>query len=89
MTDPRLIDEIGTKLSEVFSRSPARDVEKNVRALFGAFFERFDLVTRDDFEAQKRVLERAQSRIADLETRLARFEAGAPHPRVADSPPLP
>jgi hypothetical protein len=71
MTDPRLLDEIGAKLSEVVANSPARDVEKNVRALLAAFFERFDLVTRDDFEVQKRVLERAQGRIADLEKRLA------------------
>jgi BMFP domain-containing protein YqiC len=71
MTDPRLLDEIGAKLSEVLSNSPARDVEKNVRALLGAFFDRFDLVTRDDFEVQKRVLERAQGRIAELERRLA------------------
>lgn len=89
MNDPRLFDEIGAKLSEVFSSSPARDVEKNVRALFGAFFERFDLVTRDDFEAQKRVLERAQSRIDELEVRLARFEAGTPYPGATDGlPPL-
>lgn len=76
MTDPRLIDEIGARLSKVFADSPARDVEKNVRALLASFFERFDLVTREDFEVQKRVLERAQSRIADLEKRLAKFEAG-------------
>lgn len=71
MTDPRLLDEIGAKLSEVISASPAKDVEKNVRALLAAFFDRFDLVTRDDFEVQKRVLERAQGRIAELERRLA------------------
>ncbi len=75
MTDPRLIDEIGAKLSEVFANSPARDVEKNMRALLVAFFDRFDLVTRDDFEAQKRVLERARVRIAELETRLGELEA--------------
>jgi BMFP domain-containing protein YqiC len=75
MTDPRLIDEIGARLSDVLARSPARDVEKNVRALLASFFDRFDLVTREDFEAQKRVLERAGARIADLEARLAEFEA--------------
>lgn len=75
VTDPRLIDEIGARLSKVLAASPASDVEKNVRALLIAFFERFDLVTRDDFEVQKRVLERAQARIADLEQRLAKFEA--------------
>jgi BMFP domain-containing protein YqiC len=75
MNDPRLLDQIGARLSEVLATSPARDVEKNVRALLAAFFERFDLVTREDFEAQKRVLERARARIAGLERRLAELEA--------------
>ena len=78
MADPRLIDEIGAKLSEVLATSPARDVEKNLRALVGSFFDRFDLVTRDDFEAQKRVLERAQARITELEARLGELEADEP-----------
>lgn len=84
MTDPRLIDEIGAKLSEVLAQSPARDIEKNLHALLAAFFDRFDLVTRDDFEVQKRVLERAQTRIAELELRLGEIEAGEANgqPRV-------
>jgi BMFP domain-containing protein YqiC len=76
MTDPRFLDEIGARLSEVLAKSPARDVEKNARALLAAIFDRFDLVTRDDFEVQKRVLERAQARIAELELRLGEIEAG-------------
>jgi BMFP domain-containing protein YqiC len=75
MTDPRLIDEIGARLSEVLANSPARDVEKNLRALLASFFDRFDLVTREDFEVQKRVLERSHARIAELEKRLIELEA--------------
>ena len=84
MTDPRLLDEIGTRVSDILAKSPARDVEKNVRALLAAFFDRFDLVTRDDFEVQKRVLERVQNRIAELELRLGEIEAGEANgqPRV-------
>ncbi len=76
MTDPRLIDEIGARLSEIFAKSPARDVERNVRALLASFLDRFDLVTREDFEVQKRVLERAYARIGELESRLGQLEAG-------------
>ena len=74
MTDPRLLDQIGARISEVLATSPARDVEKNVRALLATFFDRFDLVTREDFEVQKRVLERARARITDLEKRLSEIE---------------
>lgn len=82
MTDPRLIDEIGAKLSEVLANSPARDVEKNLRALLASFFDRFDLVTREDFEVQKRVLERAHARIVELDARVIELEVqerDAPH----------
>lgn len=75
MTDPRLLDEIGARLSAVLAASPARDVEKNLHALLASLFERFDLVTRDDFEVQKRVLERARARITELERRLTELEA--------------
>ena len=75
MTDPRLIDEIGARLSEVLANSPIRDAQRNVRALLVSFFDRFDLVTRDDFEVQKRVLERAHARIGELEKRLGELEA--------------
>jgi BMFP domain-containing protein YqiC len=74
MTDPRLVDQIGARISEVLATSPARDVEKNLRELLAAFFDRFDLVTREDFEVQKRVLERARARIADLEGRIVELE---------------
>lgn len=76
VTDPRLLDEIGAKLSEILAKSPAADIERNARALLAAFFDRFDLVTRDDFEVQKRVLERALARIAELELRLGETESG-------------
>jgi BMFP domain-containing protein YqiC len=84
MTDPRLVDQIGARISEVLATSPARDVEKNLRELLSAFFDRFDLVTREDFEVQKRVLERARARIADLETRLAELEKARAHPQSQD-----
>ncbi len=83
MTDPRLIEEIGAKLSEILAASPARDVERNVRALLASFLDRFDLVTREDFEVQKRVLERAQARIGELESRVGQLEAG----QAKDAPP--
>jgi BMFP domain-containing protein YqiC len=76
MADPRLVDQIGARISEVLANSPARDVEKNMRALLASFFDRFDLVTREDFEAQKRVLERTRARITELERRVQELEAG-------------
>jgi BMFP domain-containing protein YqiC len=72
--DRRLLDELGQRLGEAARNSPAADLEKNLRALLAAFFDRFDVVLREDFEVQRRLLERAQAKLAELETRLAQLE---------------
>lgn len=74
MIDPRLFDELSTRLAALVAASPARDIEKNAKALVGALCEKMDLVTREDFEIQVALLERAQARIKALETRLAALE---------------
>lgn len=74
MIDKRLLDELGERLGEAARNSPAADLEKNLRALLGTFLERFDVVLREDFEVQKRLLERAQAKLAELEGRLAQLE---------------
>jgi len=75
MIDKRLLDELGERLGEAAKTSPAEDLQKNLRALLGAFFDRFDVVLREDFDVQKRLLERAQAKLAALEARLGELEA--------------
>ena len=61
--------------------TPIGDVERNLRALLSTWFDRLELVTREDFEVQRRLLEQASSRLAALEARLAELESrrrGAP-----------
>jgi BMFP domain-containing protein YqiC len=77
MIDKRLFDELGERIDAAFRESPAADLEKNLRALLLAWFDRLDLVVREDFEVQKRLLERAQSKLAQLEARVAELEARA------------
>jgi BMFP domain-containing protein YqiC len=74
MIDKRLLDDLGERLSEAARQSPVQDLEKNFRALLAAFFDRFDLVLREDFEVQKKLLERAQAKLSALEARVAELE---------------
>jgi BMFP domain-containing protein YqiC len=76
MTDKRFIDELGERIAEAMRESPAQDLDKNLHALLGAFFDRYDLVLREDFEVQKKLLERAQAQLEALEARLSELEAG-------------
>ncbi len=74
MATSRFLDELQARLSEVLAASPARDLEKNLRAVLTAGFARLDLVTREEFDVQAKVLARTRERLADLERRLAEIE---------------
>jgi hypothetical protein len=80
MFDRRVFDDIADRISEALRNSPAQDVEKNLRALLAAGFDRLDLVLREDFEVQKKLLERAQAKLSELETRIAELERSSTPP---------
>jgi hypothetical protein len=71
------LEDLRARISEALKDSPAKDLEKNLQALAGAFFERFELASREDLEVQKKLLERAQAKLAALEERLAELEKQA------------
>lgn len=75
MIDRKLLDELGARVSEAVRNSPAPDIERNLRVLLSGFFDRFDLVPREDFEVQRKLLDRAQAKLAALEARVAELEA--------------
>jgi len=80
MATPRILDEIGSKISELAANSPARDIEKNLKAVLSGAFGKLDLVTREEFEVQREMLAHARQRLADLEARVALLEADAVEP---------
>jgi ubiquinone biosynthesis accessory factor UbiK len=73
------IDEIVRRLIERVPpalRSVQQDLEANFRAVLRERLSRLDLVSRDEFDAQARVLERTRVKLETLEARLAAFEGG-------------
>jgi ubiquinone biosynthesis accessory factor UbiK len=71
------IDELARRLLERVPpalRSMQQDLEKNFRAVLREGLSKLDLVTRDEFDAQTRVLERTRARLEELEARLASLE---------------
>jgi BMFP domain-containing protein YqiC len=75
MIDKRFFDELNERISEAFRNSPAQDIEKNLKAMLASGFARLDLVLREDFEVQQKLLERAQAKLTELEARIAELEA--------------
>ena len=80
MIDKRFLDDLSGRIDEALRASPAQDAEKNLKALLASWFDRMDLVLREDFDVQKRLLERAQAKLAELEARIAELEARKPAP---------
>jgi BMFP domain-containing protein YqiC len=74
MSERRFFDDLSERINEALRNSPAQDIEKNLRALLASWFDRMDLVMREDFEVQKKLLEAALARVAALEARLAELE---------------
>lgn len=74
MSDAHLLEDLRLRISQALKASPAEDLEKNLHALAAAFFDRFDLALREDLEVQKKLLERAQAKLAALERRVAELE---------------
>jgi BMFP domain-containing protein YqiC len=74
MQRPDFLSELSAKLAEALATSPARDIERNARALVSAALARLDLVTREEFDVQAKLLARAREQLAALEARLAELE---------------
>ena len=70
-----LLDDLSARISEFLAASPAKDVEKNLRALLSAAFARLDLATRAELEIQVKVLARARDKLSELEARVAELES--------------
>jgi BMFP domain-containing protein YqiC len=77
MADKNPREDLRARISEALRGSPAQDLEKNLHALLAAFFDRFDLAAREDLEVHRKLLERAQAKLAALEARVAELEARA------------
>jgi ubiquinone biosynthesis accessory factor UbiK len=75
--EPFRIDEIARRLFESVPpamRTMQRDLEANFRSVLRSSLGKLDLVTRDEFDAQVKVLERTRARLEALEARLKEYE---------------
>ena len=77
MAAGNFMDELNARLAELFASSPAKDLERNVKAMMSGAFARMDLVTREEFDVQAKVLARTREKLAELERRVAELEAAA------------
>jgi BMFP domain-containing protein YqiC len=80
MLDPKSLDEMARKLAQNLPpglREFQQEMERNMRATLQGMFSRLDLVTREEFDAQAKVLARTRAHLETLEMRVAALEAAA------------
>jgi BMFP domain-containing protein YqiC len=74
MPKTEILEDLSARISEFLAASPAKDLEKNLRALLSGAFAKLDLATREEFDVQAKVLLRTREKLADLEARVAELE---------------
>jgi BMFP domain-containing protein YqiC len=72
--ETRFLDELHKKIAELIAASPAKDIEKNLRALLSSAFSRLDLVTREEFDVQQDVLVRTRDKLQEMEAGSRRWQ---------------
>ena len=69
------LDELARRIGRAIEASPAKDVEKNVKALLQGGLAKLDVVPRAEFDVQAKVLARTREKLEALERRVAELEA--------------
>ena len=77
MIDPKnigdIIQNIVDELPDGLKNMPV-DMQKNFRSCLQSVFEKCDLVTREEFDAQTKVLARSRKKIESLEEKVTALE---------------
>jgi ubiquinone biosynthesis accessory factor UbiK len=77
MFDTKFIDDAVKRLSESLPPGLSKfkkELEKNFRAILQSMFAKLDLVTREEFDVQKKVLTKTRIKINALEKQIAYLE---------------
>ena len=67
-------NDLQGKINQAIESSPAKDIEKNAKAVMSGFFSKLDLVKREEFDIQSEVLARTREKLKTLEARVDALE---------------
>jgi BMFP domain-containing protein YqiC len=71
------LDELARQLAESVPqnlRVLGQDLERNFKSMLQSGLERMELVTREEFDLQRAVLDRTRAKLETMEARLAELE---------------
>ncbi len=64
------LESIQKNVSELIAKSPAADIERNLKSFTSQAFNKLELVTREEFDVQADLLRQAVAKLEQLETQL-------------------
>ncbi len=67
-------DKFKTAIQSILPPELGEDVRHNVEAVIKSNFEKMNLVTREQFEIQEKILKRTRERLSELELRVKELE---------------
>lgn len=70
MFNTRFMDQVNQQMNEILSNSPLVDMEKNIKSIVTAIFSKLDLVTREEFDIQQKVLAATREKLEALERQI-------------------
>jgi BMFP domain-containing protein YqiC len=73
------LDELARQLAESVPENLkvlGHDLERNFKTLLQSGIERMELVSREEFDLQRAVLDRTRAKLEQMEARLAELEKG-------------
>ncbi|MCC2644349.1 MAG: phosphoheptose isomerase [Burkholderiales bacterium] len=77
MIKSNILDQVNEQVSKAISNSPFTDVEKNLKSIVIAILNKLDIVTREEFDTQQKVLAATREKLEKLEQQLEKFKQQA------------
>ena len=80
MIDAKIIDDLANKLSELVPpglKKVQQESEKQFKAALQTGLSKLDIVTREEFDAQVRVLQRTREKLESLEVIVTEMESSS------------
>ncbi|WP_107852765.1 ubiquinone biosynthesis accessory factor UbiK [Oceanimonas marisflavi] len=77
MLDPKKLEEIAKQIQNNMPaglKNMGEEAEKRIRTVLQSQLGKLDVVTREEFDVQTKVLLRTREKLNELETRLAQLE---------------
>ncbi len=70
MLAQKIVEQINEQFSSIIKNNPLADIEKNLKSILIAALSKLDLVTREEFDTQQKVLLATRQKLEELEQQI-------------------